>query len=211
VTEAEFVGRTVDEAVARALSAMGATRDEVDVEVVQEPRPALLGLGGREAKVRLTRRASPGQFARKAAEEVLGLMGYDATASLDEVTDTATVTLAGRDMGALIGRHGRTLDALEFLVGLHTSRRHGRRVTVILDAQGYRARRQRALEETARTAADQAASEGKPVFLDPMDPRDRRIVHVALQADARVVTASEGEDDERRVVVRPREDAPPTE
>lgn len=211
MTGTEFAGRTVDEAVARALAALGAARDQVDVEVVQEPRQALLGLGGREAKVRAVLRASPGRLARQAAEEVLALMGYDATASLDEVEDVATVTLAGRDMGALIGRHGRTLDALEFLIGLHASRRHGKRITVTLDAQGYRARREKALAEMARDAAHRAAGEGKPVFLDPMDPRDRRTIHLTLQGDARVTTASEGEDDERRVVVHPREPMPPTE
>ena len=207
----EASGRTVDEAVGRALAELGVPRDQVDVEVVQEPRPALLGLGGREAKVRVTRRATPGPFAQKTAEAILSLMGYEATADLEETQDALAVTLSGRELGALIGGHGRTLDALEFLLGLHVARRHGRRIRVVLDAEGYRARRERALREVGQQAADRAANEGKAVFLEPMGPRDRRTVHLALQDDARVKTSSEGEDDERRVVVRPQEPPSPTE
>jgi spoIIIJ-associated protein len=203
----EYAGRTVEDAVVRALAAMNATREQVDVEVIQEPRPALLGLGGREARVRVTPRPTPGAFARDQAVQILGLMGYEAAATALESDQAISVVLTGRDMGALIGHHGRTLDALELLLGLHTARRHGRWIPVIVDAQDYRARREKALTAAARGAADRAVRDGEPVALEPMDARDRRTVHLALQDDPRVTTASEGQDEQRRVVVRPKEPA----
>ena len=209
MTTAETAGRTVDEAVERALKELGAAREDVDVEILQEPKPALLGFGGREARVRVTRRPGPGSLAREAAVEILGLMGLTTTSA--EVTETAegvSVTLEGQDLDSLIGSHGRTLGAIEFLVSLRLSRRAGHKVPLLLDAAGYRARREEALRQTARQAAERAAREGKPVFLDPMDPRDRRTVHLALKDDPAVATMSEGEEDERRVVVHPREGSP---
>lgn len=207
MSEPEYTGRTVEDAIARALAEMTTTLDLVDVEVVQEPRPALLGFGGREARVRVTARQTPGAFARAQAVQLLGLMGFEAAATAEESNEAISVVLSGRDMGALIGHHGRTLDALELLLGLHTARRHGRWIPIIVDAQGYRARRERALIAVAREAADRAARDDQPVALEPMDARDRRTVHLALHDDPRVTTASEGEDEQRRVVVRPKEPA----
>lgn len=201
----EYTGRTVEDAVARALAAMNAKSEQVDIEVIQEPRPRLLGLGGREARVRVTPKPSPSAFAHAEAVRILGLMGYEATATAQESGETISIVLSGRDLGAMIGHHGRTLDALELLLGLHTARRHGRWIPVIVDAQGYRARREKALIGAAREAADRVAGAGEPVALEPMDARDRRTVHLALRDDPRVRTASEGEGEQRRVVVRPRE------
>lgn len=209
-SDTEYTGRTIAEAVGRALEATGLSRDQVDVEVIQEPRAALLGLGGREAKVRVRPKPTIAAFAKAQVEQILGLMGYAGTATVEESKDAVSVTLAGHDMGALIGRHGRTLDALEFLLGLHVARRRGAWIPVVVDAQGYRARRERALVDAAHEAAERAVRGGEPVMMDPMEPRDRRTVHVALQDDPRVTTASEGEDDQRRVVVHPKEIAAPS-
>jgi spoIIIJ-associated protein len=205
MSDPEYTGRTVEDAVARALAEMNATREQVTIEIVQEPRPALLGFGGREARVRVTQRQTASAFTRAQAEQILSLMGYEAAATAQESEDAIALVLTGRDMGALIGHHGRTLDALELLLGLHTARWHGRWIPVSVDAQGYRARREQALVATAREAAERAARDGQPVALDPMDARDRRAVHMALHDDPRVTTASEGEDEQRRVVVRPKE------
>ncbi len=200
----EASGRSVDEAISRALGEIGAAREDVEVEILQEPKPALLGLGGREARVRVTRREAAGAIAWQISSEILGLMGYNATAEAQETTEGVVLTLDGQDLGGLIGRHGQTLDALEFLVGLRLARRLGHRVHVIIDAEGYRARREKALQKIASEAADRAVRERRPVFLEPTDPRDRRTVHLALQHDPRVTTSSIGEDDDRRVVVHPR-------
>jgi len=209
----EHSGRTVDEAIERALAALGVSRDQVEVEVIQEPRAALLGLGGREAKVRVTRQATPGEFAGREAEQILRLMGYEGQATVEESAtgDGISLTLTGQEIASLVGRDGRALDALEFLLGLHVARRQGQWIQIVVDAAGYRARREKALTETALQAAERAVREGTPVFLDPMESRDRRTVHMILQDDPRVRTASEGEADQRRVGVHPKEHTPPTE
>ena len=199
----EGTGRTIEEAVRAALEALGASRDEVDIEVLQEPKPAILGFGGREAKVRITSRPTAGALAQEVATKALGLMGYAVSAGLEETVESVTVTLKGDDLSGLIGRHGRTLDALEFLVALHVTKRAGRKVTTVLDADGYRARREKALVEMALQAADGAVQGGRPVPLEPMEPKERRIVHMALREDVRVKTSSEGEEGSRYVVVMP--------
>ncbi len=207
----EHSGRTVAEALDRALAALGVSRDEVEVEVIQEPRPALLGLGGREAKVRVARKATPGAFAQQEVEQLLSLMGYEGQATVEESADGISLTLVGQEMDSLIGRDGKTLDALEFLLGLHMARRQGQWIPIVVDTQGYRARRESTLIATAQQAAERAAREGAPVFLEPMESRDRRTVHTVLQGDPRVTTASEGEGEQRRVVVHPKESTPPPE
>lgn len=203
MNSAEASGRTVEQAVALAIGQIGAAREDVEVEVLQEPRPALLGLGGREARVRVTRRATEGRLAERVASEILELMGYAPTTDVQESGGRTTVVLEGQEIGGLIGRHGQTLDALEFLVGLQLARKLGQRTHITLDIEGYRGRREAALERMAGQAASRAVRERKPVFLEPMDPRDRRTVHLALKHDPRVTTSSVGEDEERRVVVHP--------
>ncbi|HET8679906.1 MAG TPA: RNA-binding cell elongation regulator Jag/EloR [bacterium] len=205
MSSAEASARSVEEAIALAIRELGASREDVDVEVLQEPRPALLGLGGRDARVRVTTRSTEGALAERIATEVLGLMGYTATGDIQESGGRTTVVLEGQEIGGLVGPRGQTLDALEFLVGLQLAKRLGHRLHVTLDAEGYRARRETALQAMAGQAANRAIRERKPVSLEPMDPRDRRTIHMALQHDPRVVTSSIGEDENRRVVVHPRD------
>lgn len=112
--------------------------------------------------------------------------------------------VVGGDLAVLIGRHGRTLDALQAVVSAITNRRLGYRHPVIVDVEGYRHRRRQKIEEIARRAADRSARQHIPVRLRPMTAYERRIVHVALRDDGRVSTASEGEEPFRMVVVKPR-------
>lgn len=204
MTSAEASGRTIDEAVERALREVGASRQEVEVEILQEPRPALLGFGGREARVRVALRPALGHEALAFAAEVLKLMGCAANVHMEETEEGIALNIHGSVAAGLVGRRGKTLDAIEMLVTLHLQRRRGQRAQVTVDAAGYRARRERALVAEARQAADRAAHLGTPVAMEPMEPRDRRTVHLALREDARVRTVSEGEDEERHVVVIPR-------
>ncbi len=111
--------------------------------------------------------------------------------------------IVGSDLGLLIGRHGRTLDALQVLVTSITNRKLERRYPVVVDIAGYRHRRRGKLEEMARRAADRAARQHRPVEMRPMSSYDRRIIHMALRDDRRVTTESEGLEPQRMVVVRP--------
>lgn len=111
--------------------------------------------------------------------------------------------ITGDDLAVLIGRHGKTLDALQFLVSAITVRTIGFRYPVIVDVEGYKTRQREKLEALARSAAVKAVKQGRSVKLRPMTPYERRIVHIALRDDPRVETASEGEGSARHVVVLP--------
>ena len=111
--------------------------------------------------------------------------------------------ITGDDLAVLIGRHGRTLDALQFLVSAITVRKIGFRFPVIVDVESYKNRQRQKLETLARSSARKAAHQGRSVKLRPMTPYERRIIHVALREDPRVTTASEGEGTARHVVIVP--------
>jgi spoIIIJ-associated protein len=127
------------------------------------------------------------------------------TAVIDDGLPTIELSIHGEFGGILIGRRGETLGAIQFIVGLLTSRKAERRVRVVLDAEGYRERRARLLRDIALRSAERAQRYRQPVFLDPMSPAERRIVHMTLADHPGVSTHSVGEGDSRRVVVSPRQ------
>lgn len=112
--------------------------------------------------------------------------------------------IVGDDLSILIGRHGKTLDALQILVSAITNRRIQRRFPIVVDVSGYRYRRRLKLEEIAHRTADKVARQGRPIELRPMTSFERKVVHMVLRNDLRVTTASEGEEPFRQVVVHPR-------
>jgi spoIIIJ-associated protein len=142
----------------------------------------------------------------KALKTILGCFGIEGAAVEEYEGDEGEIILdvVGGDLALLIGRHGRTLDALQTLVSAITSRELGFRHPVIVDVEGYRHRRRQKLEDIARRSADRAARQHISVRLRPMTAYERRVVHVALRDDQRVSTQSEGEDPFRVVVVNPK-------
>lgn len=140
-----------------------------------------------------------------AVTDILAAMQVDAkpvVRSSDE--EEVQVEIVGSDVAILIGKHGQTLDALQYLVGIIANRHVPTRRRVILDAEGYRERHRQLLEGKAREYADAVKAEGKEAVLEPQSPRDRRIIHVALADDPDVYTYSEGEGDDRHVVISPK-------
>lgn len=218
----EVSGKTVEEAVEKALAQLKATRDQVEIEVIHPGTRGLLGLVLEEAQVRvsLTSPAAPAGLAsaREAArvaqevlEKLLVGMGIHArisrrveTEGTPEGEPTILLDVKGRDLGILIGRRGETLRALQYLTRLLTSRRAQRWVGVVVDIDGYTERRQTTLQELALRMAQRAQAEGRPVALEPMPPHERRIVHLALRDHALVTTQSSGEGEERKVVIHPK-------
>lgn len=112
--------------------------------------------------------------------------------------------ITGDDLAVLIGRHGRTLESLQFLISVITSRTIGFRYPIVVDVEGYKSRQRQKLEEIAERAAHRAVSQDRDIRLRPMTPYERRIVHIALRNNPEVETHSEGEGRGRRVVVSPR-------
>ena len=129
-------------------------------------------------------------------------MQIEVHASIED--DTLSVDLSGEEMGLLIGKRGQTLDSLQYLTSLVVNKGKASYVRVKLDTEDYRNRRKATLENLAKNIAFKVKKTRRPVFLEPMNPYERRIIHSALQNDPYVTTHSEGEEPNRKVVVTPR-------
>ena len=216
--EVERSAPSVEEAVESALDELGATEQEVDVQVLQEPRPGFLGMGGQAATVRVRLRARRVELSEDeldeqadiAAEFVEGLlerMGISASIEPNLEDGTMYVDVLGsgpedEDMGLLIGRHGQTLEALQELTRIVVSQRAEQRCRVVVDVEDYKKRQRDRLEARARDIAKRVVRSGGEHELEPMNPYDRKVVHDAVASVAGAESSSRGEEPERRVVIR---------
>jgi spoIIIJ-associated protein len=143
--------------------------------------------------------------ARETLQEILRLMGFGATVEIEagQSPEDVVLQVRGESTGVIIGRRGQTLDALEHLVNRALGREEGAPQHVTVDAEGYRARRSESLADLARRLADKAKQKGRSVTLNPLSPRDRRIVHLALQGDPSLTTRSQGTGYYRKLVIIP--------
>ncbi len=140
--------------------------------------------------------------------DVLAAMGMDCTVDLleneeEDPPEEIRLEIEGKDAGRIIGKKGQTLAALQFLANRVINRPGKQRRHVIIDAEGYRARREETLSSMARRLGRQAVDEGKIITFEPMNPQDRRVVHMALASFPGVITKSDGEGDARRVQIIP--------
>lgn len=201
----EKTGRTVEQAVEDALNELGVSREEATVEVLEEPTRGFLGLlGNKDARVRVTVKPQKVDLAREFLTELLDRMGLETSMEVLTRGETVTLNVVGKEMGLLIGRRGETLKSVELLTNIASGKGAGKIRRVFVDASGYRRRRESRLEDSARNAARKAERTGRKVLMDPMDARDRRIVHVTLQKMPGIETWSEGEEPFRRVAVSPK-------
>ncbi len=200
-------GRTVQEAVQNAVEDLGVTREDVRVEVLDEGSRGFLGIiGQQEARVRV---AVDRDKVRFAGEFLRGMLLHITEAVEVEVSEDEQFIycqIDGADLGLVIGRHGATLNAMQYLVNVAAGRSSSDRRTVIVDAGDYRKRRRETLEQLGRRMAERAVSTGRQVRLEPMPPHERKIIHTALQNDSRVTTHSEGKDPQRYVNITPQTD-----
>ncbi len=218
--EVEATGETVGEAKWAALRELekrrpGLDKGAVRFQVVSEGERGLLGVGYAPARVLASVAAEavsaePNDESELAAEVralveriVVGI-GVDARTDVREDDDSITVTCLGSDLGMLIGRHGQTIDAIQYLSNAIVFRGHpDDRKEVVVDAAGYRARRRESLEALAVRSAQRAARYAEPVELDPMTAVERKIVHLRLKDFPGVETSSEGTEPNRFVVITP--------
>ena len=213
----EATGETVGEAKWAALRELeqlvpGLDRDSVEFQVVSEGERGLLGVGFTPAHViasasaqgqPATSDSSEGaQTAREFVQRAAAAIGASVTVSATERDGVVTVTCTGADLGLFIGKHGQTIDAIQYLANAMV-RAEGGGHDVVVDAAGYRARRTASLETVARRTAQRASATGRRIELDSMTPVERKIVHEALKDDPEVETLSEGSEPNRHVVVVP--------
>ncbi|MDN5346573.1 MAG: spoIIIJ-associated protein [Clostridia bacterium] len=200
--EIESSGRTVEEAIEAALKELGAKREEVEVQILEEGNRGFLGLlGSRLARVRVVLPDSPADHVRSFLREILSAMGVSAELEIRHREGYIFCTIHGRDLGILIGRRGETLDALQYLVNLAVNKLIRDRIKIVLDVEGYRRKREQALIRLAKRLSEKVKSTGNRVILEPMTPHERRIIHTALQNDQQIYTFSEGEEPYRKVVI----------
>ena len=217
MADVEASGRTVDEAVEKALQQLGLDRSQVDVEVISEGRAGLFGLGGENARVlvkplateQVAVESSTIEMAVDFLRRVLELMDIDAdvTARAPETPGdglgraSAVLDVTGDDLGILIGRRGSTLAALQYMVNHMVSRGLKTKALVSVDVERYKRRREEALIGLAQRLAEKVKASGRTITLEPMPANERRIVHLALAGDPQVVTASLGEGETRKVAI----------
>ncbi len=193
---------TVEEAIELALLELNTNELEVDIVVLEESKKALFGLfGGKQACVRVTKRANIEEIARDFLTSVLSKMNVETKISVKLKQNNLYVDMSGKEMALLIGRRGQTLDSLQYLVSLVVNKEREEYLRVILDTENYRQKRKETLERLAFKLANRAKKIKKDITLEPMNPYERRIIHSALQNNKFVTTKSEGDEPYRKVVI----------
>ncbi len=249
----ETTAPDIESAIEQGLQQLGVARESVIVEILEEPSRGLLGIGARQARVRLTTAAPPRPVApptppapqpaveleeeeapeesaslveaqpvdeaeldddarvgRETLQELLERMRVKATVTVyraqaaDNEVAPWVLQIEGPDLGALIGKRGETLAALQYITRLIASRELQRRANIIVDVEGYKVRREKQLRRLAQRMAEQAVQLGRTVALEPMPPYERRVVHLALRDHPQVTTQSVGEGDRRKVTIIPK-------
>lgn len=207
---AQGKGKTLDDAVDAALAELGEDRRNVDVKVLSSDDDEVVvevsQLDPSAATGRMPEAAGSDPLAETSRELVAGLlerMGIKGQVAVRQGGDPVILDVSGRDLGPLIGWRGENLRALQTVVNMLTSRDAPER-RVIVDVERYRQRREHTVREIAYRAARQVKATGDPITLDPMQPFERRAIHIALEDDPDVTTVSVGEEPNRRLVVEPR-------
>ena len=201
----EVEENTTEEALEAALKELGVSREQVSVKVIHEPTKGILGLGAKLAKIRVTLKEDISSTPEAVLHEILSHMGLEAEIESQIINGSVHLTVSSDNPGILIGKHGQTLNAVEYLLNCILNRSSLVKKKVFVDAEGYRERREQMLIDLAYRAAAKVKQTHQEIVLDPMPPRDRRIIHVTLQSDEDIRTYSRGEGMMRRVAVTTRE------
>lgn len=198
----EFSAKTVDEALTNALVQMETTSDKVEYEVIEKESSGILGLFSKPALIRVRKKFSLEDTAIDFLKKVFHSMGIESEINVEiDEENVMNIELSGDQMGVLIGKRGATLDSLQYLTSLVVNKESENYIKVKLDTENYRARRKETLENLARNLAHKVKRVRRSVYLEPMNPYERRIIHSTLQNDKFVETHSEGDEPYRKVVI----------
>lgn len=212
----EATGKTIDQALEKALKDLGARKDEVDIEVLAETHSGLLGIfGGKMVRIRVTPKnakafsgAEGADVIRTVIGELLGFMGVEYTLTIEESDDTTFVNInsSGLD-GLLIGRGGETLASIQHVVNRIFTKRTGRHSKITVDVGGYVRRKHRLLVEKAQKLAERVSKTQKEYDFEPLKASERRIIHLAVADFDDVTTYTIGDGLLRKVVISPKTSA----
>lgn len=197
-------GQTVEEAVQTALEQLSTTRDQVEVEIVDEGKRGILGVfGSKPAIVKVTLMKNMVAETENYLKTVTRHMGVDVEITTTVHDNHVTYELNSDKIALLIGKRGQTLNAIQYLAHLAINKDGRKYYTVIVDAEGYRARRKETLEILAERMADRARRTNSKVALEPMPAFERKIIHTSLQNVKDVETYSDGNEPHRHIVIKP--------
>ncbi|KYH34118.1 R3H domain protein [Clostridium tepidiprofundi DSM 19306] len=199
----ECMGKTVDEAVAKALVELNTTIDKVEIDIIEKGSKGFLKfIGSKPVKVSVKLKKDYVKEAKDFLNSILKTMNIKAEVSIRDAGESLLINIYGENMGTLIGYRGETLDSLQYLTSLVINKDSDEKYKrVILDTQNYRAKREQTLRRLAYKIAQKVRRYNKAIRLEPMNPYERRIIHSELQDDPYVRTFSEGEEPYRRVIV----------
>jgi spoIIIJ-associated protein len=211
----EITGKTIEQALQKALKELKANAEDVDIEILEESQGGLLGIfGSKSVKIRVTlreARADEGSnidLLLSIIEEVLMLMGIEYTATVEEMPDTTFININSNGLdGLLIGRRGETLSSIQHVVNRIFTSKTGRHSKVTIDVGGYVKRKHRLLVEKAHKVADRVRKTKKDYDFEPLKAADRRIIHLAVAEFNDVTTYTIGDGLLRKVVITPKTDA----
>lgn len=213
----EISAATVEEAIEKAEAQLGLPRDRFEVEVISEGRSGVLGVGSRQASIRVTPITPPEKARPEAVEqdvvmvvtevvdELLELLGVRGTVEVLSDEIPLALDIKGDDLGILIGRRGQTLASLEYITKLIVAGRLKVWLPLEVDVAGYKQHRRDSLQRLALYVAEQVKSRRRAITMEPMPPDERRIVHITLADNPDVTTHSIGEGESRKVVIVPRQ------
>lgn len=207
------IAKTVDEAVNEALLELNVSKEEVEIEVLEEPTKGLLGIGAKPALVRVTVKEEAEEVKKENVSEekkekvnevlnsIVNSMGLNINSKIEEESDVIKVNIDGENLGLIIGHKGENLDALQLLTSVIVNKT-GDYKRIELDVQNYREKRKETLIHLAKKKARDVVKYGRNITLEPMTPYERRIIHTALQEDKKVETISVGTEPFRKVVIK---------
>ena len=222
--------KSIDEAIELALAELNVARENAEIKIIQEPAKGFLGLGGKDAVVKVTAEVeaeakteapkksapkakrqkisggvyvseSPAENAKNFITDVLNAMGIEVTVTADFDGEVVNVNLDGDNMGVVIGKRGDTLDSIQYLTSLVVNQRSEDYIKVSIDTENYREKREEALVALAKRLASKVGRTGKKFTLEAMNPYERRIIHSSLQDNEEVTTFSVGQEPYRKVVI----------
>lgn len=206
----EIAAATVEQAIEKAEAELKLNRDQFEVEVIREGKSGILGVGSREAIIKVTPLTVPKEDVAKRVAEILdrlvSLMGLEAKVEVLSDESPLALDVRGDDLGILIGRRGQTLASLEYVTKLVVVGQLKHWVPLAVDVEGYKKRRRDSLEKLALYLSEQVKSKHRAITMEPMPADERRIVHLALADNPDVTTQSIGVGEDRKVVISLKQD-----
>lgn len=204
--EIERSGKTLEEAIQLAVDALGVSKDNVQIEVIEEPGKGILNIFNpklAKVKVRINDCLDSGmnQQVKEFLRGFLEKIGLQCELVIANRGKYMWVTMNGEGLGLMIGKHGQTLNALQYITNMVANKNLLEKQRIILDINSYRIQREEILTQLAKRIARKVKDAGKAIELEPMNPHERRIIHMALQGEKDIMTYSQGEEPDRSVVV----------